>query len=264
MTFDLGAGLPTFSLMKQWLRKLLGQLGYDLVRRSAVDPLQAFPELSPREKKTITAALPFTLTGVDRLAALVSAVNFVSRNRIPGDIAECGVWRGGSMMAVALTLLELGDCSRSLYLYDTFEGMPPPTDADRSGDGETAQSQMDRTPAGTEVWARAGLDDVRANLLSTGYPADQIHFIKGKVEDTIPGTIPGHLALLRLDTDWYESTRHELIHLFPRLDRQGLLIIDDYGHWQGARKAVDEYFAGQPVYLHRIDYTARLLARGGP
>jgi O-methyltransferase len=84
------------------------------------------------------------------------------------------------------------------------------------------------------------------------------------LEDTIPRTLPGPLALLRLDTDWYESTRHELIHLFPLLDRQGLLIIDDYGHYQGARKAVDEYFQGRPVYLHRLDYTARLVSRGGP
>jgi O-methyltransferase len=250
--------------MRQLLRTLLRKFGYDLVRSSPVDAFQAFPDLSPAERRTIATAQPFTLTGVERLAALISAVNFVARNRIPGDIVECGVWRGGSMMAVALTLLELGDRSRSLYLYDTYEGMPPPTDRDRSADGETAQSQLDRTPVGTEVWARGELDEVRANLLSTGYPADKIHFIKGKVEDTIPGTIPGHLALLRLDTDWYESTRHELTHLFPRLDRRGLLIIDDYGHWQGARKAVDEYFQGQPVYLHRIDYTARLLARGGP
>jgi hypothetical protein len=99
----------------------------------------------------------------------------------------------------------------------------------------------------------------------TGYPADKIHLIKGKVEDTLPDVIPSHLLLLRLDTDWYESTKHELTHLFPRLDDRGILIIDDYGHWRGAKTAVDEYFREQKraVYLHRIDYTARILVGKG-
>ena len=92
---------------------------------------------------------------------------------------------------------------------------------------------------------------------------ERIHFVEGKVEDTIPATLPKRVALLRLDTDWYESTRHELCHLYPLLSRHGILVIDDYGHWQGARQAVDEYFAaqGQPVYLHRVDYTARLVVK---
>jgi hypothetical protein len=82
----------------------------------------------------------------------------------------------------------------------------------------------------------------------------------GKVEDTIPADIPEKIALLRLDTDWYESTKHELIHLFPRLQKGGVLIIDDYGFWKGARKAVDEYFAENniQILLNRIDDTGRM------
>ncbi len=97
-------------------------------------------------------------------------------------------------------------------------------------------------------------------MLSTGYPKEKIHLIKGKVEDTIPENIPKEIALLRLDTDWYESTKHELIHLFPLLKPNGILIIDDYGHWEGARKAVDEYISDNNIHilLNRIDYSGRI------
>jgi hypothetical protein len=112
----------------------------------------------------------------------------------------------------------------------------------------------------TEKWCYASIEDVRQNILSTGYPEEKIYLVKGKVEHTIPKILPEKLSLLRLDTDWYESTKHELIHLCPQLSPEGILIIDDYGHWQGARKAVDEYFAEQnrKIYLHRIDYTGRI------
>jgi hypothetical protein len=95
---------------------------------------------------------------------------------------------------------------------------------------------------------------------STAYPGSHIHYVKGRVEDTIPKHAPQAIALLRLDTDWYESTRHELEHLFPRLVRGGVLILDDYGHWKGAKEAVDEYFAklGRSPLLQRLDYSGRL------
>jgi hypothetical protein len=251
--------------LESLFKRLFGRLGYSLVRATPAGfiSFDGFPELSPAERETIRAARPFTLTGIDRMAGLISAVNFVSRNRIAGDIVECGVWRGGSMMIIARTLLQLGDVSRTLYLYDTFEGMPPPADVDRSFDGRGARAQMDATPKGQGIWAEASFAEVQANVLATGYPPGRIRFVKGKVEDTIPQTLPGAISLLRLDTDWYESTRHELLHLFPLLDRRGLMIIDDYGHFEGAKKAVDEYFQGQPVYLHRLDYTGRIMVRGG-
>jgi O-methyltransferase len=105
------------------------------------------------------------------------------------------------------------------------------------------------------------LEDVRRNLLSTGYPEEKCHFIKGDVLKTIPHEAIDEIAILRLDTDWYESTRHELQHLYPKLTRGGVLIVDDYGHWQGCRKAVDEYFTGRPPFMFAIDYTARMSIR---
>ena len=249
--------------MKQLIKKTLARLGWELVR-SATRDQQAIADLSAADQAIVARVAPFTLTSLDRRASLILGVDHLVRQRIPGDIVECGVWRGGSMMAVALALLARGDTSRHLYLYDTYEGMSEPTAEDRSHTGESAQAQLARTERGQGVWCEAGLNDVQANLWSTGYPREQIHFVQGKVEDSIPATMPETIALLRLDTDWYESTKHELVHLYPKLQRNGLLVIDDYGHWQGARQAVDEYFAanGGQQFLHRVDYTARMLVKG--
>ena len=96
---------------------------------------------------------------------------------------------------------------------------------------------------------------------STGYPPEWVAYVEGLVEETITRSAPTRIALLRLDTDWYESTHHELVHLYPQLERGGVLIVDDYGHFAGARKAVDEYFADDPILLSRIDYTGRMAVK---
>ena len=121
----------------------------------------------------------------------------------------------------------------------------------------------ERRSEDSAIWAYAPTERVRHNLGSTGYPEAQVTYVRGPVEETIPGTMPHRIALLRLDTDWYASTAHELRHLFPRLVTGGVLIIDDYGHWEGARRAVDEYFrdSDAKVLLNRIDYTGRIGVR---
>ena len=249
-------------MIKRLAKSLLARSGWELTRRAEREQIE-FADLSDADRAIALRVSPYTLTGPERRASLLQAVDHIVHHRIEGSIVECGVWRGGSMMAVALALQARADAQRELYLYDTFEGMSEPTEADRAFGGETAQAQLARTARGEGVWCEAGIEDVQANLASTGYAKGLVHFVQGKVEDTIPATLPGRIALLRLDTDWYESTRHELQHLYPLLQPGGVLIIDDYGHWQGARKAVDEYFAGGPasLYLHRVDYTARLLVK---
>jgi hypothetical protein len=222
-----------------------------------------FDELTTRICNTVN---PYTMTSPERVAALVEAVRYVVANGIAGDFVECGVWRGGSSMAAAMAFKALGDESRELFLYDTYEGMSAPTaeDVDVGGQpAETKFSQRQLTEDSSE-WCRSPIDDVRRNLESTGYPLDKVHFIKGKVQDTIPGEMPaGPVAILRLDTDWYESTRHELQHLYPLLVRSGVLILDDYGYWQGARKAVDEYFAAHGIrpMMGRVDFAGRVILK---
>jgi len=181
--------------MKRLLKTVLRRFGYDLVRYSPSSELASVADMSEEERRIILAARPFTMTSLERMAALIKAVTYVTQNGIAGDIAECGVWRGGSMMTVALTLLAHRDRSRSLYLFDTFEGMSSPSGADKSLDGVSADVQLQRDPQGTGVWCYASLEDVRANVLSTGYPEEKIQLIKGKVEDTIPRNIPSSLSL---------------------------------------------------------------------
>lgn len=208
----------------------------------------------------------FTMTSCERMYALYKATEYIEKAGIPGAVVECGVWLGGSMMVAALTLKQIGSFDRDLYLFDTFEGLPRPDEAvDIDVWGNRAVDWWLPTSTGNESShaAEAALDEVRVNLLSTGYPAERLHFVKGMVERTLPEAAPPELALLRLDTDWYASTKHELEHLFPRIARNGILIVDDYGHYRGARRAVDEYIEKyrQPLLLNRVDYTGRLAVK---
>jgi hypothetical protein len=215
--------------------------------------------------ETVRAVRDFTATSPERIFAACEAIRYVSRCAIPGDIVECGVWRGGMVMAMLRTLVECGDTEREAYLYDTFAGMSPPTARDRTFKGASAASLMSRSDPKdpNSVWCAASLQDVRNNVATVGYDQARIHFVEGKIEETLPGTIPERIAVLRLDTDWYSSTKHELIHLYPRLSSGGVLIIDDYGHWKGAREAVDEYVAehGLKIMLGRTDYTGRIAVK---
>jgi O-methyltransferase len=225
-----------------------------------------FPlDFDDADKELYRRVGPYTMTTPPRVYALVRAVEYVAARDVPGAIVECGVWRGGSMMAAALTLLRLGVSDRELYLYDTFAGMPPPTEVDTTRSGERAADLLARGDESSHIWAIASLGDVREAILSVGYPENRIHFVEGLVEETLPATAPQEIALLRLDTDWYRSTKHELEHLYPRLASGGVLILDDYGHWQGARRAVDEYLAenGLALLLNRIDGTARIAVKPG-
>jgi hypothetical protein len=200
------------------------------------------------------------MTTPGKVQALTRAVEYIVSRPISGAFVECGVWRGGSMMTIALTLLRLGDTDRELYLFDTFEGMTDPGEEDVKQGGEPASSILQRESRESSFWAIAPIDEVREAVLSVGYPEEKIHFIKGTIEETLPKEAPAEVALLRLDTDWYSSTKHELVHLYPPLASGGVLIIDDYAYWRGQRQAVDEYISenGLALLLVPIDHGARL------
>jgi O-methyltransferase len=236
-------------MIKRLIRKLRGP-----------DPGAACADATKWQLDIISRVQPFTMTSKERILATINATEYLVRHDISGALVECGVWRGGNMMAAAFTLLELG-ATRPLHLFDTFTGMTQPETVDKDVGGLAASleyAKFKKNPRQTQ-WCEASIDEVRINMASTGYSADLVHFVEGAVESTLPTAAPERIALLRLDTDWYASTRHELEHLYPRVSSGGVVAIDDYGHWQGARQAVDEYLASNRIrcLLHRIDYTAR-------
>jgi O-methyltransferase len=246
--------------VKRQAKALLRWAGYELTRTDLLP--EHIPDVTENEWRIYKQVRPYTMLSLERILANIRAVEHVVNNRISGDIVECGVWRGGSSMAMALAV---ADQSRNFWMFDTYSGMTEATDADFSNTGikasvELAAARKREVATESHLIAFASLEDVKRNLQLTGYPSERIRFIQGPVEETIPRECPEKIAILRLDTDWYESTRHELEHLYPRLAPGGLLILDDYGYWQGARKAVDEYFAGK-LFLSRIDFTGRIAVK---
>lgn len=253
-------------LVRQALLNMLDARGIRVQRVRRGDDQREFAiphDLDQRTADTIRKVLPYTMTSVARIGALCESIQYISDTGLAGSIVECGVWRGGSMLAAAETLSAAGDLERDLYLFDTFEGMSAPTAFDVRASGVAARDlwEQARRGDGASDWCYADIADVRAVMGLTEYPAEKVHFIKGKVEDTLPERAPENIALLRLDTDWYESTRHELNHLFDRISPGGILILDDYGDWQGAKRAVDEFIAerGLRLYLQRLDDSGRLV-----
>lgn len=252
--------------MKKILAKILKTLGYSVVKIKQ-ETNNNYSDIVEKEFWEIyDFCKPYTMTSVERMYGLYTSVSYVLSKGLKGDFVECGVWRGGSAMLIAKMLINRNITDRKIYLYDTFEGMSAPTNLDVAYNGQDASLLLEESVDNKEqsVWCLADLADVKKNLQSTGFPELNLVYVKGKVEDTLPSNLPnGKIALLRLDTDWYESTKHELNVLFPLLVKDGVLIIDDYGHWQGCRKAVDEYFEQiqAQVLMQRIDYTGRLIVK---
>lgn len=202
-----------------------------------------------------------TLLSKERMLSNWKHLKYIKKNGVDGAIVECGVWKGGSAMMMIQALIDSKDTERAIYLYDTYAGMSEPTLNDKKNNSSVlAFDKWNQMQKGEyNDWCYASLNEVKTNIKTLGYPTQNIHFVVGKVEETIPNTIPDKIAVLRLDTDWYESTKHELKYLYPRLEKGGVLILDDYGSWAGARKAVDEYFEeiGLNPNLITIDGTGR-------
>lgn len=249
-------------MFKKLTAFILTRLGYRLEKcdfsRPPIDMEKGFEDICIISKK-------YTLTSVERMYALYKAVEYVINAGIQGDIVEAGVWKGGSMMLAALTLQKFDDTRRKIYLYDTYAGMTKPGEKDvMSANQYPAKEKwndVQKNKAYKDIWfCYASLEEVKNNLKITKYPEEKLIFVKGDVEKTIPEKMPEKIAILRLDTDWYASTKHVLKHLFPKIVSGGVLIIDDYGHWQGAKDAVEEYFIEQnkKIFLIRVDKTGRV------
>lgn len=190
---------------------------------------------------------PYTMCTYARLRGLCRAVQYVVTNNIPGDIVECGAARGGSAALMGLTLKKL-EANRILWIFDTFEGLPPPTSADP--DYEVAKQYTGS--------CRGELHEVE-NLFSRFEILRSVKFIKGLFQVTIPTSSLERIAVLHIDADWYESVKVCLDHLYARVSSGGVIQIDDYGDWAGARRATLEFLHMHRIAprLHYLDYTGR-------
>lgn len=253
--------------IRNGLKAFAEGLGYEVRRKPGKAVISPPIELDARDGEIVEYVLSKSLSmaSPQRLFATVQAARYVVETGVAGDFVECGVWRGGNALAARLVFDALGD-ARKVHLFDTFAGMTAPTDIDvEVGTNQKAQIEFDSSQRDDyNAWCYASLEDVQHNFAAAGVDQNSVHFVKGDVCATLrdQANLPDEIAVLRLDTDWYESTVAELEVLYPRLLARGVLLIDDYGHWEGARKAVDEYFAAlepsaRPLFAV-TDHTGRM------
>jgi hypothetical protein len=223
------------------------------------------PELTKNEEELINITKKFSMTPVESIWCLIKSIEYLIKKKIKGDFVECGVWRGGNLILMQKMLNRLKNKKTIIYGYDTFTGLTMPSTIDKPHHGKYNSLKIwkKRKRKDHVNWCYSGINSVKKNILSILGSNNNIKLIEGKVEDTLlqKSQLPKKIALLRLDTDWYKSTKTELEILYPLLSKGGALIIDDYGHWRGARKAVDEYFKNHKVFMHRIDYSCRLIIK---
>lgn len=217
------------------LNKIGLELSYLKTKRKSMD--EEFLEIYDICKE-------YTFTSIHKMYATYLATKYCGVNGIEGDFVECGVWKGGSSMLIALTLNKINKKDKKIYLYDTFEGMTKPDNSvDIRKELKNAEEKWNKyKKKNYNKWCYISIEEVKKNMFKTKYPKNKIVFVKGDVKKTFNEVVPEKISLLRLDTDFYESTKKELEILFPRLSIGGILLIDDYDVWKGARKAVDEYF----------------------
>jgi len=247
------------------VRLAWGLRGSDLGKCAPAEAFRTFRkgyDLEDAACEAIPQVIGATQLSYERLVTLYQQVAYLERNRLPGALVECGVWRGGAAAMMALANLAEGSERRMLHLFDSFQGMPEP---DLANDGEEALRWAGRRGDGSLASTGVNVaspDDVNSLIIDRiGYPASSVVIHTGWFQDTLPVARPqiGPIALLRVDGDWYESTLVALEYLFDLVIPRGIVVIDDYGAFEGCRRATDEFLARRApdAYLHHIDYTGR-------
>jgi O-methyltransferase len=197
-------------------------------------------------KRIAKTVQPYTLVGPERIQSLFRLALRIERERVPGDVIECGVCNGGTAAILARSASH-SRLNRTVWLLDSFQGMPETTPAD----GEAAKAHI-----GKEVGNPA---QVREVLRLVGADMNRVRIVQGWFQDTFPSVSPSQIALLNIDADWYESVKLCLETFYDRVVPGGFISFDDYGHWPGCRAAADEFFQRRQLSykLHEVDYTAR-------
>ncbi len=239
-------------MIKKIIKNITNFFGYVLIKK--ID--NELENTSNFNKDIIKKFSKYTMTSNVKIFTLIKAFEYINKFKIDGDFVECGVFTGGNIM-IMKKLIEKNRLNKKIYAYDTFEGMTVPTSFDIKIDGTIAKKKFKKN------WASCSLNQVKKNFKEMKLNIRNIRFIKGKVEQTlkIKKNLPKKISILRLDTDFYESTKSELEKLYPLLVDGGILIIDDYGSWLGSKKATDEYFAKKKIFMHFIDHSARMIIK---
>ena len=240
--------------MRFVINYLLGILGYKISRKINSNHLNInFLNNYNRSKNLSSFNIEFFIFLDEALKYLTN-----KNNPIEGDIVECGVFKGANCRFICEYLKSTSQETKEIYLYDTFEGMPKASDIDTNTySKKNYNTYLKKTIKNNKLdnfYKYEKLDTVRKLLFSTNYNKKKINFVKGLVEDTIPKIVPKKISLLILDTDYYKSTKHELEHLYPLVEKGGIIVIDDYGTWNGVKKAVDEYFNKSKNFRSFIDH----------
>ena len=250
------------NIFKKFFKKLISYTGYKIIRENNFNDRSRhkIQECSEEDNKNLIKALDYALCNKENLWSLIQSVKYVSDKKIEGDFVECGVFRGGSLVILS-QYAEKYSLNCKIYGFDTFE----------DGFSSSSLSDKDITLQGEKVkFKKTGnnfyptVQEVKNNLKKF-FNEDKYFpkLIKGDVLQTLknPENLPEKISILRLDTDLYLTTKLQLEVLFPKLVSGGILHIDDYGICPGVRTAVDEYFENQKIWLHRVDFTCRLMIK---
>jgi O-methyltransferase len=257
------------NLIKFFIKKLFGLFDLKISKVSSQHKYftySNFPVVEAEKKivDAINVCKSFSMTGELRMYVLSQAIEYIYKKKLEGDFVECGVWRGGNLMLMN-KLNDFYSLEKIIYGFDTFEGMTSPNNYDVDYKNISASSQMNSSLKSKDlknVHCYSPIEEVINNIKNYSN-INNVKLIKGRVEETLlnQNNLPKKISLLRLDTDFYDSTLIELKLLYPLLVQGGVLIIDDYGHWKGCKKAVDEYFKNTYNFFHYIDHTARMIIK---
>ncbi len=190
---------------------------------------------------------PFSMAAtVSHSNDLFDILEYIRLNNIPGDFIECGVWKGGVILGIMEYLYYNNMTDRKVWLYDTFNGLTEPKENDYEINGNHTKTKREweyrKINESTNSWCYSPLEEVQNNLSKSKFPKENVIYVIGDICETLKDkqNVPDEISLLRLDTDWYESTKIELDVLYPKVADKGVVIVDDYSYWNGSRKAVDE------------------------
>ena len=250
--------------IKKEILKYIYSSGYILKKKDYLDKFQSIPSIDIEQKKIISKASKYSMTGKIRQHALINLLNYIFKKKVKGDLVECCTWLGGNLIIFDM-LKKKYKSKKSIFGYDTFYGMPKPIYKDKDNQGKDFSNTYEDINKRYYSSKRFNLMKVKQILKKNKVDLKKTKLIPGRIEQTlkIKKNQPKQISLIRLDTDWYQSTKSSLDKLFPLLSKGGILIIDDYGWNAGCKNATDEYFKKQKdkISFFRIDHEAVFLIK---